>query len=139
MLALLIDPELKIIQPVEVGNRHDIYAVLRCATVQLVMLSETEGLYVDEDGLLVDDPGPFFDIRGNQNNPFAGRGLVIGLDSHGRDVDTKIKADDLIRRITFPNIELVGFEPISGTLDISGQRVQMVGSRAVFRKRNEGH
>lgn len=137
MQGLLIDPKLKTVTAIQTdSSADDIYLALGCANIELVMLSPTEALYVDEEGLLQDEPGPFFAVKGF-DSPFAGRGFVCGLDGNGKDVSTKMTVPELWALVSFPNIEFIGFEPISGTAHIGAQRVQMAGTRAVFRKRED--
>jgi hypothetical protein len=137
--AILIDPKPKTVVLTDTtGELDDLYRLLGCASVEVIMLSETEALYVDEEGLFADEPGPFFAINGF-DQPQAGRGLIVGQDAAGHHVGTRITIQEVRGMLTWPNIELVGFEPISGSATIRGQKMPMIGNRAVFRKKDGQH
>lgn len=135
--ALLIDPKAKIVSEIAHSDGLDeMYAVLGCANVEAVMLSKTEALYVDEDGLLQDEPGPFFAMKGI-HDPFGGRGMIIGVNAAGDHVDSEMMLAEVIRMVSFPDIRFVGFEPFSGSIMVAGKKVPTRGTRPIFRKRDE--
>ena len=60
-----------------------VYGLLGVTNVELVYLPNGDTILVDGEGLLKDDPGPFFQYRDNQ--PLPGRGLVVHLDGERQE------------------------------------------------------
>lgn len=88
MKAIHIDPTTKTVREIEIPDPATgehlsaIYAVLGCRAFDLVRLEGGDAVFVDDEGLLKDDPGPFFGLWGYPN-PLAGHGLVLGADDDG--------------------------------------------------------
>jgi hypothetical protein len=107
MQAFLIDPANKAISTVELPDTGDklpaIYKQLQCDTIDAVPLPNGDTIYVDDEGLLKPIL-QFFAVRG-ASQPFAGRGLVVGIDAHGRSVTPTITLAELTNSVKF--IELI--------------------------------
>lgn len=103
MKAFLIDPLAKSIAAVEYNDTLEhMYQIIRCDLVDRVRLDADHLIWIDDGGMLVDDPGAsgFFGIRGYPN-PLCGRGLVIGDDGAGGNADVKITLLELRYMIGF--------------------------------------
>ena len=105
--ALLIDPEKQIIREVKIPSSENpkhlqaIYAELNCSLVDIVRLDTgNDGVFVDDEGLLKTDPGPFFSFRGFPN-PIAGRGLVLGADEDGNSCAPTVTSQELEEQIVW--------------------------------------
>jgi hypothetical protein len=77
MLAILIDPFTETIEVVDYsGDWQDISTLLECSLFTTIDLGDSDTLYVDDEGLYVEDQR-FFNLEGYPQ-PLAGRGLVLG-------------------------------------------------------------
>lgn len=132
--ALLIDPAWKRVTEVETeGTLDDLYRLLACTQVEALVLAAGEILYFDEEALHADDPGPFFSIRGYE--PIAGRGLIIGIDDVGEHAGSKMLIGEI--DIDFPDVKLVGFEALDGNVRVGKRLFRPIGTRPIFKKRDE--
>lgn len=136
MRAILIDAVAKTATEVETtGKLDDLYRLLECEGVDAVKVDEDNACYVDGEGLLADDPGPFF-ILAAYGHPLAKRGLILGHDGMGDTIDTNLTAKAVQASTVFPSIELVGFETTTGTTThpmFGDSPVPHVQTVAVFR------
>lgn len=129
MRGILIDPASKAVTVVDAtGEREDIYSLLACTTIEGIALVMGEILYVDEEGMMAAEPGPFFALDGI-DEPLAGRGLVLGLDVYGKHHNSHMQVADVLDMISWPDIEIVGFEETSNANEI--------GHRPIFRKKEQ--
>lgn len=107
MLAHLINPADRTITAVELPDTGDklpaIYKHLQCTTFDAATLPNGDSLYVDDEGLLK-PCCHFIAVRG-MPEPFAGRGLVVGIDSRGRSIAPTISLEQLTSSVKF--IELL--------------------------------
>ena len=91
MKGILINPFDETIKEVSIlGNLEDIYLLTECSTFDVVALSETDDLYVDDEGLLKDNR--YFTIYGK---PIAGRGLIMGHDVEGNSISTNLSLQEI--------------------------------------------
>ena len=58
-----------------------IYKLLNCRVVDIIHLSESSGIYVDDEGLLMDEDmvKGYFTVKG-RSQFYAGSGLLVGFD-----------------------------------------------------------
>lgn len=107
MKAHLIAPANRTLTTVELPDSKDrltaIYRHLQCDTFDVATLPNGDTVYVDDEGLLK-PMKHFFAVRG-MPEPFAGRGLVMGIDSRGHSVNPTISLAELTHHIKF--IELI--------------------------------
>jgi hypothetical protein len=97
MKAILIDIKNQTITDVDIkGDLQSWYKLIGCQYVECAhYLNKHDSIMVDEEGLL-SQPEGFFYVEG-AHQPFAGNGLVVGVDKNGKTVDVKMTAADLIR------------------------------------------
>lgn len=127
MRAILIDATEKTVTEVETGGKlHDLYRLLGCNLVEAVTLDDRHSLWVDEEGLLVDEPGPFFAFKGGER-PYPLKGVILGDDhKSGKNIGATVPLDVVQSVVEFPDVEFAGFEEF----DEPGV---VYGSRAVFK------
>lgn len=99
MKAIHINPKTQTIREIEIPNNGDelnpaIYAILECQLFDVVRLEGGDGIFVDDEGLLKDEPGPFFTLWGYPN-PIAGHGLVLGCDEDGNSCAPVVTVQEL--------------------------------------------
>lgn len=112
--GLLINPENKTITPVVLTDDYrDIYGLIDARTFDVVRLDDGDGIYLDDEGLLKDEPGPFFGLKG-YGQPIAGKGLVLGSDDEGETQNVKITLEALTELVTWPEVRLTGFKMSEG-------------------------
>lgn len=102
MKAYLIDPTAQTVSQVEYdGNYKSIYKLIDCDTFTTVLLADdNDAIFVDDEGLLKDEPGPFFNLKGYPQ-PLAGKGLVLGADNEGESVEPTATLDQIKDMISF--------------------------------------
>ena len=141
MRAILIDPVDKSLTEITTPGvvTKDVRELLQCRLCETVAVDGKNILLVDEEGLLKDDPGPFFTF-GHHEQPIAGRGLVFGLTAHGDLTNVEMSIALAQAMVAWPDVELEGFETLDGstTRDWMGMDMPIYGSRAKFRKKRHG-
>lgn len=133
MRSILIDPTTKVVSEVSTGGSlSEIYALLKVQQIQGVTVAEHEVCFVDEDGLLVHKPGPFFNI-GDHPHPIAGRGLIFGVNQRTADhTSTQMTLERVRGMVDFPDVELAGFRSFKGTTELFGNPAVIIGQEPVF-------
>ena len=108
MKAIVIDVIKEEVREVDIqkNNLDSIYQQLNCSCFDVVGLSENESLYVDDEGLLkLDENSKFFCIKGGYQ-PFAGNGLILGLDYNtGESISTQLTLDYVQSIVSFKTIK----------------------------------
>lgn len=101
MKAIHINPKTQTIREIEIpgfregrGHMAAIYQTLKCERFDVVRLEGGDGIFIDDEGLLKDEPGPFFSLWGYPN-PLAGHGLVLGCDQDGNSCDPVVTVQEL--------------------------------------------
>src|SRR6059058_6417197 len=110
MKAVLIDAYNKTVTDIELNGRKDMlkqwYSAIGhdCATVETAVYIDTEGhdsILVDEEGLLkLTSNTPFFTFKGG-HQPFAGNGIVVGVDKDGETVSCNTNAKEVAEKVKF--------------------------------------
>lgn len=91
MKGILINPFDETVKEVNIlGNIEDIYLLTECRTFDIVALSNTDDLYIDDEGLLYDNR--YFSIYGKT---LAGRGLIMGHDNEGNSASTTLSLQEV--------------------------------------------
>ena len=84
MKGILINPfDETIKEAVYTGDYREIYDLVECRTFDCVYLDNREVLYIDDEGLLVDETRSFT----INNRVLAGKGLILGSDKDGETAD----------------------------------------------------
>ena len=91
------------------GDWEDIGGLLDCRYFGVVRIDDSETLYVDDEGLYVENQR-FFTWNGYPN-PLAGRGLILGTNEDGESIDTDMEPEDVEKLVTFLP-EGTGFTPM---------------------------
>ena len=100
MQAILIDPYTQTIEVVEYsGDYKDISAMLGCDLFTTVYTEMADTIYVDDEGLYVEDQR-YFNIKGYPQ-PLAGRGLVLGSTDDGDSTDCVSSLQDILDIVEF--------------------------------------
>lgn len=116
MKGILIDPTAKTVTDIEVESWEKVKEIIGCKWLEGVTIARVaahaeqihaEQILVNEEGLLVDEPGPFFQV--GDNTPIAGKGVVLGVDYEGDVISTRLTAALVAPRISFPDVEFTGF------------------------------
>jgi|OM-RGC.v1.024047335 hypothetical protein len=102
--AILIDPAAMTVSPVKVENTlQAYYALLQCSMVEAIRgpVLGTDGIYVDEEFLFTRSacPAPWWHIEGAHMTPARGRGLLVGTDADGDDVDAATPLETILGRL----------------------------------------
>jgi len=112
MRGILIDPFTRSISEIETsGKLADIYELLGVELVTVVSVGEDQSLFLDDEGLLVPkEEQEYWNWKGS-NQPYAGRGLILGLDDEGDNIDATMGSLEAAMLVTFLNKE--GLDPES--------------------------
>jgi hypothetical protein len=127
MRAILIDAVEKTVTEIDMdGKLQSLYRLLGCNLVEAVELDDRHSLWVDEEGLMVENPGPFFAFKGGER-PYPFKGVILG-DNHqtGSNTDAVVPLDVVQSVIEWPDVEFAGFEEIN-------EPGILYGVRAAFR------
>jgi hypothetical protein len=102
MRGILIDPFTRSINEIETsGTLAEIYSTLEVELITVVSIGQDDALFLDDEGLFVPkEVQEYFYWRGS-NQPYAGRGLILGTDEEGENTDTSLTAEDVRRLVTF--------------------------------------
>lgn len=140
MRAILIDPMTESVTVVEhSGDYRNIYELIDCETFSVIDIGNGEAIYVDDEGLLHDDPQHFWKLD-TYHNPVAGKALVLGVNEEGDSISSRIDPAALHRRLTFPKLKVLGWEAINDKMidhPILGPNTPLIGHRPVFSKRSK--
>lgn len=89
--AILIDAEREEVKEVTWdGDFRSLSKLIGCEWIEVVGLSRETSLIIDEEGKLKEHNG--FSFRGG-NYEFAGNGLILGRDSSGESIATRVSVD----------------------------------------------
>jgi hypothetical protein len=102
MRGILIDPFTRSINEIETsGTLAEIYSTLEVELITVVSIGQDDALFLDDEGLFVPkEVQEYFYWRGS-NQPYAGRGLILGIEDEGENTDTNLTAEDVRRLVTF--------------------------------------
>ena len=100
MIAYLIDPHAKTVEQVDYsGEYQDIYKLIDARTFDVARLAEGDGIFIDDEGLMVDEP-VFFKHK-DYRHPLVGKGLVLGCDDEGNSISPACTLDELRAQVSF--------------------------------------
>ena len=95
MRGILINPHEETITEVEYsGNYKEIYSLIDCRTFDCVRITPNEDMYIDDEGLLMDNQR-YFTLLGTGLNNFAGKALLLSHDDEGETTATNWTLQDV--------------------------------------------
>ena len=102
MKAILIDVKNQLVKEVEHDDTlKNIYELVDCRTFDVARIDNTDGIYVDDEGLFVEDQ-LFFTYHGDTySQTLAGNGLILGVDSEGNSIAPTITVEEVEKSIDF--------------------------------------
>ena len=108
MKAILIDVKNEEVREVEFDDTlKNIYELVDCSTFDVVRINETDGIYVDDEGLFVEDQR-FFIYHGTNRDgshgrvqALAGNGLILGVDSEGNSISPTLTVEEVREAVDF--------------------------------------
>lgn len=123
MRGILIDPFTRTISEIETGGTlAEIYSTLEVELITVVSIGQEDILYIDDEGLLVPkEVQEYFYWRGS-NQPYAGRGLILGTDEEGDNTDTSLTAEDVRRLVTFLDKKDINPDEYNGVVIVAWGR-----------------
>jgi hypothetical protein len=87
--GILINPFDETIKEIEYsGDYKEIYNFIDCRTFDCAMFNYENDLYIDDEGLLVDNQRYFRMVEIGAN--YAGKALVLGHDDEGETISTTL-------------------------------------------------
>jgi hypothetical protein len=112
MRGILIDPFTRTVSEIETsGKLAEIYELLGVELVTVVSVGEDQSLFLDDEGLLVPKADQEYWNWKGSNQPYAGRGLILGLDDEGDNIDATMGSLEAAMLVTFLDKE--GLDPES--------------------------
>jgi hypothetical protein len=88
MRGILINPfDQTIKEVVYAGDFREIYSLIDCTTFDVVRITPDEDMYVDDEGLLIDNQR-YFTLLGTGLNNFAGKALLLSHNNEGETIAT---------------------------------------------------
>lgn len=102
MKAILIDVKNEEVREIDFNETLEhIYELVDCATFDVLRLDGVNGIYVDDEGLFVEDQ-LFFTYHGdNYSHTLAGNGLVLGVDSEGNSISPTVTVEEVREAVDF--------------------------------------
>jgi hypothetical protein len=102
MRGILIDPFTRTVSEIETsGKLAEIYELLGVELITAVSLGETQSLFLDDEGLMVPKENQEYWNWKGSNQPYAGRGLIIGLDNDGNSIDATMSGLEVAALVSF--------------------------------------
>lgn len=114
MRAILIDPFKREVTEVNTDSSlDDIYNLIKCDTITVVPWDEDHALFLDDEGLLLAEENQAYWRMIGSDQPFAGRGLIIG-DEYGDNREATLSALRVLTDIDFLDPEEVNPDEWTG-------------------------
>jgi hypothetical protein len=102
MRGILIDPFTRTVSDVYTsGKLLEIYELLGVNLITAVTVGENQSLFLDDEGLMVPKENQEYWNWEGSNQPYAGRGLILGLDANGDNVDTTMSSLEVAALVSF--------------------------------------
>jgi hypothetical protein len=114
MRGILIDPFTRTITEVDTdASLNSVYTLLDIDTLTVVSWDRQHALFLDDEGLLKsNEVQAYFQVYG-ADQPFAGRGLIVG-DNYGDNRAATLSLDDVKDVVTFLDSATVNPEAYLG-------------------------
>lgn len=102
MKAILIDVKNEEVREIDFNETLEhIYELVDCATFDVLRLDGVNGIYVDDEGLFVEDQ-LFFTYHGdNYSHTLAGNGLVLGVNGGGETISPTVTVEEVREAVDF--------------------------------------
>ena len=102
MKAILIDVKNEEVREIDFNETLEhIYELVDCGTFDVLRLDGVNGIYVDDEGLFVEDQ-LFFTYHGdNYSHTLAGNGLVLGVNGGGETISPTITVEEVREAVDF--------------------------------------
>lgn len=115
MRGILIDPFTREVKEIDTGGSLvEIYNELGVEIVTVLSIDGDNALYLDDEGLMVPkETQEYWHWRGS-NQPYAGRGLILGTLDDGDNSDATMTASEVAKRVTFLDKSNVAPEEYTG-------------------------
>lgn len=106
MKAIKIDVVKKEVTEIEInGDIKSMYEALECDFIEgITLIEREEKLWIDEEGLLRDEPLGAFRMLGYPQ-VLSGHGLVLGITSSGENRGTWLEVDQIKRLVEFVGLD----------------------------------
>jgi hypothetical protein len=139
--ALLIDPadkqvrELSLLADANGEALQAMYWALGCDTIDIMAVSPSHMLVLDDEGLFKlseGEPADIVELRTGER--FAGKVLVLGTNDEGETVSATVPTDVVASLVGFSRRVYHGVESYDDVIDhpLLGPNTPVFGSRAVF-------
>ncbi len=110
MKAIKIDVKNKSVYWVDINKEDDlksIYEHLECSTFDIVPIGNGMDMYVDDEGLLLNEPIGAFKFKYSDMQAFSGHGLIMGCNEDGESIPPPITVKAIETVIEFVSPELL--------------------------------
>lgn len=129
MRALVINPNTKTVDEVFCdGSLRDIYRLTQTQVITSIVVDQDHHMYLDDEGLLRQNPRFFLFARYPQ--PLAGCGLILAHDREGNEVSTTLSLSAIRGAVQWarPDLRVSGFE----TMETESGGVHVMSHLPVF-------
>ena len=137
--AILIDPVVRTVTEVDqqdglqpLYDRLSCEGFRPCNDINAVMIAGRQAMYVDGEGLLIENL-PMFTFIGSDQQGFAGRALIVGTNSEGDDVDHGLRVDAIREAVVWLDLITTGDLGPGGFIDPAGATILGMEADAVYR------
>tara|TARA_B110001454_G_C12353302_1_gene281147 strand:+ start:91 stop:450 length:360 start_codon:yes stop_codon:yes gene_type:complete len=102
MKSILIDVIKQEIKEVEHDDTlSSIYKHVNCGTFDVVNIDGVNSIYIDDEGLFVEDQ-LYFKYTGTTDSvSLAGNGLILGVDDEGETISPTLMLEEVEQAVTF--------------------------------------
>ena len=102
MKALLIDVKNQEVTEVEHDDTlESIYNHINCRTFDVVRIDDVNSIYIDDEGLFVEDQLYFKYIGTTDSVSLAGNGLILGVDDEGETIEPTLTLEHVKSKVSF--------------------------------------
>lgn len=108
MRGILINPFDRTVTEIETNGRlDDMRRLIDCEYITVSMVTAANALILDDEGLLVERERQAYFKWDGVDQPFAGRGLILGTDDEGENADTDLPLTVVKASVTWLDRETV--------------------------------
>lgn len=115
MRGIFIDPFTRSITEVDTsGKLAEIYELLGVELITIVSIGDDQALFLDDEGLLVPKKDQEYWQWWGSNQPYAGRGLILGIYDEGENADATSTLEEIESLVRFLDKEKINPEEFIG-------------------------